>query len=359
MDDFENSASAAAKLSSIKNKQKELIISDSEQVFRDAIDILKEKSSMVGVSCNLVKKNFSLKIRKAYVDLYTSFKSRLQVILDIISKVPEVKIIFLPLTDNIKKYKNPKRSYVTVEGITYPKSEVIIIAAKGYDENESYRKFLGTIIHEFCHFAVHEIFGSFKPYYDDEKDSCVDMWNRLVEECERNLKDFPMFMDIFKSYEKDKWIDELVVRILEFHVKYEDDQYIMSQFERKDVTLSLVNTYMEYVDKQFRHEADKAASLRYINEITSLGDKTSKLHVLDAVVLPVELKFAFSRLVIQTNQTHSIVRYIHRKYYKTFNFKSSFMFVNINILLRDEIFKHVEKALQRRKQSTLIIDGHF
>lgn len=331
------------------------IINDREPVHKDFIDILKEKSSMVGVNSEWEKKFFSKFIRKAYVDLQESFNRRTQVILEIVSNVPEVKLIFMPTIDNIEKYKNKKRPEYVVDGITYPRSETIIIAAKGYDKEENYRKFLGLIIHECCHLAIYEIFGSFKPFYEGENE-VYEIWYGLIKECQKNLKEFPIFRGIF-TYEEEIWIDELAVRIPEFHVANELHKSTMQKYENI-TSLSLRNTYFTYVDTQFLYEAEKVASLRLVNRKTLLGNEFSKLYEDNSVSTTLfKLNLTFPRQVVKTDQTHQVLRNIFEQFHEKDNFLSTFMFIDVEFLNIDQNVKLTKKALQCRKQTVLIIDG--
>lgn len=241
-----------------------------------------------------------------------------------------------------------------LEGIAYVKSEVIIIAAQGYDEDLYYREFLGKIIHEFCHFAIHETFGNgFKPYYCDDDESS-EKWLRLAEAFELNqTDDFPLINDVFK-YDRPKWIDELVVRYPQFHVMHFNDAEKLAKFEISFEDLSIM---YKYVEKQFNSEFIKTASLRSVNQKSLLGDKESKLYV-NSLEYLVEMEFEGHRQIVKTNQTYLGMKNINDTFKHQYNFKSTFMFIDVDFIENDDNLNMVEDALQCRKISSLIVDCH-
>lgn len=323
---------------------------------KDVFDILKDKSHISGVTDQEEKVTFSTFIRQAYIDLQKSFTGNPKVIIDIISRVPDIKIIFLPNEDNVKDYKKDSASKYIINGVTYAKSEAIIVAAKDYKDNQKYRRFLGTIIHEFCHFAIFEVFGSFKPYFNSDDGAAMQEWSALIKHCRQSCpKRFPIIKDIF-DYPKLNWVDELAVRIPEFYVRHEGDHNTLQQFEEHFTSLN--NVYLCYVHQHFDSEAEKVASLRMVNEKTLLGNKNSELHDVNEISAP-ELNFTLSRYIIKTYQTKLVMKIIYKNFYKMDNFMSTYMFIDVNFLAVDENVQQIRKSLECKKQSTLVIDGAF
>lgn len=154
----------------------------------DVIEKLLKKSGYSDASYKSYNDDFSSFVRKAYLDILKAYDGRTEVIMKIVANTPDLKIAFLPNKGSICSDTN----YETC-GLTYAKKGQIYIAAKGYRDERNHKKIQGTIIHEFCHFAIHETFGNeYKPYYAHDESGADKKWEKLVEEYySRNLEDFP------------------------------------------------------------------------------------------------------------------------------------------------------------------------
>lgn len=323
------------------------------QLTKDAVDMLKEKSSIAGEQDRDEQLKFSSYIRNAYVDIQASFNGNTKVIMEIIANVPDIKIIFLPNEDNIRKYEEDEEPDYILKGITYAKSETIIIAAKGYDKEEAYRKILGVIIHEFCHFAIHEIFGNmFKPFYNDDM-LAAEKWEELVVKYESiDLSYFPVIKEVF-NYDRTRWVDELIVRFPQNYVEHHNNTEFLSDFE--ETFSDLRNFYFKCVHGEFESEKEKIASLRSVNDKNFL--RSVELYK-NSSSKNLSIDLNAQRQVVTTNDTSLLTINIYKKFKKKYNFKSTFMFIDMNFLISDENLKIIQKALQCKKVTTLIIDSH-
>lgn len=340
-------------------KKTDLIDEDKQQFPTDTIGVLIKKSSVAGETDTDKQKIFKTFIRNAYIHLQQSLNDSTKVIMEIVANVPNVKIIYLPNEVNIREYKeDSKKPLCKTTGITYVKTEKIIIAAKGYykKRKKNYNKFLGVIIHEFCHFAVHETFGNgFKPYYADDK-VAAERWKKLVDQYQSSdLDKFPVMKDLFASYENEtKWVDELVVRYPQIYVENNGNHGYLKKF--KNIFIDLLKIYTE-VQNEFKSEKEKTESLRTVNAKTLLGDEESKLNV-NSLVIEKEkaINFDANRQIVKTNQTYLVMKYIFNCFKDKLHFKSKFMFIKVKFL--EENIELIKKALQCKKVTKLIIDCH-
>lgn len=234
-------------------------------------------------------------------------------------------------------------------------------------EQKDLRELMGTIIHEFCHIAVFETFGSPIPFYKDQPLRNKEMndlhekkrkeWEAIVDNYKSRVwNDFSLINNVFssKNYPNEMFIKELVVRYPQFHVQFDTNDSKLQQFEIAIPELSKI--YSEFVEKEFIAQIAYTKSLRYVNGRSYLGDKSSKLKD-DPFEQGVSLNLSNFRQVVKTNQTFMAMSKIHNMYKDFENFKSTFMFIDIDFLDINENFKLVEKALTCEKVTYLFIDG--
>lgn len=347
------------------------------------VDLLVEKSSISEEKNSIKQDTFSKNVRKVYELIEKLFDERTVWIMEIVASVSNSEIIFLPSESDICSYKNKTRAgkkYTYDRGLTW-KNETIIIAAKGLLDGPSVldgevsRKIMGTIIHEFCHFAIFEIFGHSKPFYNLDKIQISSRDNKLIDLTKLNEKTKKKFEDLVNLYKQKNWNDysliknvfqdcyeknnsfaeELVVRFAQFNVEHSGFPDKLKLF--KDAVPELSKLYTYFVEEQFKTEKEFTKSLRFINDRSFLGDKKSVLHK-DYLNQKVKLGLSRLRFVVKTNQALLAMKSIYLMYSEYENFKSTFMFIDISFIKEEEHLKMIKLALRCQKVSYLIIDGH-
>ncbi|KAL7011662.1 hypothetical protein ACKWTF_014378 [Chironomus riparius] len=126
-------------------------------------------------------------------------------------------------------------------GSTYPNNKWIFIGAKLLD-NKREQRIKGVLAHELCHYDMRLVFENQEnPYYKhmlklaemyEEIVKIIDKWSIEGAECPDDECN-RIISSVFKMYSKDEFHLELIVRVVQILVEFDDDQDKVKYLEDK------------------------------------------------------------------------------------------------------------------------------
>ncbi|XP_070494998.1 uncharacterized protein [Chironomus tepperi] len=118
----------------------------------------------------------------------------------------------------------------------------IYIAAKQLLEPTTEREILGSIAHEFCHFAIYLVYkNDANPYFEDDQDG-RDKFTEISKICYENRKEEDIVDQVYEFFPEDVQHAELAVRIPFFYAFYQQ------QPERLNELKKIFNRLFDYFE---------------------------------------------------------------------------------------------------------------
>ncbi|MFN7096499.1 MAG: hypothetical protein ACK4PR_02900, partial [Gammaproteobacteria bacterium] len=104
----------------------------------------------------------------------------------------------------------------------YKDENAIYVAAKAYTEQTN--EVRETAVHEMAHFAARELFGSCKPYKDNQSKAKA-LCDTVLNIFQQKKSTLPaIFAELFDLYKEKKWPNELLARTVEYVSRFQTEE---------------------------------------------------------------------------------------------------------------------------------------
>jgi len=223
-----------------KERVRYIHIKNSKSIGKNHIDILMSNTE---VSHDEPDKNGKMKLIQNAYNALTS-DHRLEIILKIVAATKEFRIIFYFKRESIYEV-DPTTSNGT-SGIIYPEGyilnmkdttveyetfETIIVAAKKLLNPNTEHIALGTLAHELCHYAIGVVYRNNKNPYKANDERAKREFDRIIKSSAKNQKTEYLIQNVYKSYDKEDYPAELIVRPAQIIAFYRNKPEIIQKLK--------------------------------------------------------------------------------------------------------------------------------
>lgn len=240
--------------------------------------------------------------------------------------------------------------------------EQIIITLGNIISEGDRNRFIGLIIHEFCHFAVYETFcNGYNAYFSNDEEY-KRQWKIALDDCFNMRENEAIIRKVFEDYPENSRLTELVARYFQFQVEYYKDFDKLKEFEKKYPTLCEICE--KYVSMNFQAEFEIIQAIREINReiLHCCDDSNFKIQAAERKnipKLPVISIFSHSKIeFVKSNNTALLANHIFFNYNKDKNFRSKFVFLKFDYVIKAENFAKFKKAIKRKTSVIFIIESN-
>lgn len=189
-------------------------------------------------------------------------------ILKVIEHSYSLVVVFDFDRDNV--HKIDLMSSENASGFCYPNSGRIYIGAK-----TSEKEVLATLVHELTHYALKILFGnSSKPYFKEDFEG-AKQFQEIINECQSMDQNIEIVERVFKFYELQDFSAELVVRVPEMIVFYQESQKLLEKVLK--VYKNLYNFYKEKVLQEIEEFTQNPASFQAVRDVQQLNERLGNL----------------------------------------------------------------------------------
>lgn len=229
---------------------------------------------------------------------------------------------------------------------------VILIGAMGHEGNELV--VMGTIIHELMHYAVQVVYeNNFEPFYVGDERRRTEIQG-IVDDYRTKVDVSDQIVSNVYSYPVDQWILELIVRVPEMMVRFNENKIKLAECMESKNYYSLFqfcDGVFEDIDK---FNAEKRRKIRELNKTFGYTIKPCMSFVNSGIVIQ-----DYSQLIVAEipELTMSAVIQEVKKLYGTL-FDGCFLFINVKELhgFNADVHQEFISALNDNSNLNVVVD---
>ena len=319
----------------------------------DVVSILVSRSKITHDACPKSDCFFLNKIRSAF-NVLNSF-DWMQPLLKAVATAKFLNIAFDFNQNNVNKVAPTKSR--NVKATTYYRSYIYIGAERLLDNEPNCPKTLGILAHEITHYALDLTYQNYgKPYHDNDLNRQRKFY-KILRQCLSNRTDDINIDNIFKNYPENKFPEELVACVPQLKIEHEKNFRYMEKLNNSFKSL------FKFFENDMLNDVDKSCDvLEAEQKIEELNERCVTLNSLDMSGIQLEenavdVDFDTDEIaIVYSNIPRLTIKAFYDKKTKETNFKSSYIFTNMQVLKNDEIFESLVEAYNLPTKPAVIVD---